>query len=101
MTTESEQQQPHSPQAIGARIRHIRRVFNLTQKQAGEICGTGHSTIGNWELGLQKPTIAQAQRLGDRLGLTLDYIFLGRLGSVPLDIAQRLADQNSQRRQGT
>lgn len=97
MEAASEQQEPHSPQAIGARVRHIRRAFKLTQKKTGEICGTGHSTIGNWELGLQKPTIAQAQRLADRLGLTLDYIFLGRLGGVPLDTAQRLADLDTQR----
>ncbi len=85
---------PHSPQAIGARIRHIRRAFGLTQKQTGEICGTGHSTIGNWEQGTQKPTISQAQLLGEQLGLTLDYIFLGRIGGVPLDVARRLSGED-------
>lgn len=97
MTTADEAAAPHAPKVIGARVRHIRRVFGLTLKEVGEICGTGHSTIGNWESGLQKPTIAQAQRLADRLGLTLDYIYLGRLGGVPLDVARKLSESDPPR----
>lgn len=82
---------PDSPEAIGARIKHIRHVFGLTLKDTGEICNTGHSTVGNWEQARQKPTISQGRLLADHLGLTLDYIFLGRLGTVPLDTARRLS----------
>ena len=82
---------PYDPDVIGARIKQIRTVFDLSQVKIGRICGCGSTTVSNWEQGRQKPTIEQAQRLADRLGLTLDFIYLGRLGNIPYDTAKRLS----------
>ncbi len=82
---------PYDPCVIGDRIKQIRKVFGLSQAEAGKVCGCGATTVSNWEQGRQKPTIEQSQRLADRLGLTLDYIYLGRLGSIPYDKAKRLS----------
>ncbi len=81
----------YDPDVIGDRIRQIRSVFSLSQVEAGKVCGCGATTVSNWEQGRQKPTIEQAQRLADRLGLTLDFIYLGRLGSIPYDTAKQLS----------
>ncbi len=82
---------PYDPDVIASRIKQIRAVFELPQAEVGRICGCGATTVSNWEQGRQKPTIEQAMKLADRLGLTLDYIYLGRLGSIPYDTAKRLS----------
>ncbi len=82
---------PYDPDFIGARMRQTRTVFSLSQAEVGKICGCGPTTVSNWEQGRQKPTIPQATKLADRLGLTLDFIYLGRLGSIPYDTAKRLS----------
>lgn len=82
---------PYDPDIIGARVKQIRAVFELSQAKTGSICGCGGTTVSNWEQGRQKPTIEQAMKLADRLGLTLDFIYLGRLGQIPYDTAIRLS----------
>lgn len=67
-----------SPEVVGARIRHIRRVFDKSQSAIAEMCGMGKNTVSNWEQGRQLPTIPQAVAIADELDLTIDYIYTGR-----------------------
>ncbi len=82
---------PYDADIIGARIKQIRVVFDLSQGQVGKICECGPTTVSNWEQGRQKPTIPQAMKLGDKLGLDLEFIYLGRLRQGPFDIARKLS----------
>jgi len=82
---------PYDADRIGARIKQIRIVFGLSQAEVGKICECGPTTVSNWEKGRQKPTIPQAMKLGDRLGLDLEFVYLGRLRQVPFDIARKLS----------
>ena len=86
---------PHSPEAIGRRMKKIRIVFDLSQAQVGVICHCGDTTVSNWEKGRQRPTILHAQLLADRFGLDLDYIYLGRLGMIPFDTASKLSEDDA------
>ena len=72
---------------IGKRIKCLRNVFELTQIKMGKIVGAGSTTVSNWETGRQNPTIEQASDIADYLGVTLDYIFLGRVSAVRHDLA--------------
>lgn len=81
---------PYSPEAVGHRLKVIRRAFGLTQAQVADIIGCTVANVSNMESGRQRPTILQAMRLGEVFGLTLDYIFLGRPTLLPLETIRRL-----------
>lgn len=80
----------YTPEAIGARIKRVREAWEYSQADLGEICEVGKNTVSHWEHGRQRPTIPQMHRLTTATGLTLDWIYLGREGGLPLDAARRL-----------
>lgn len=80
----------HSHDAIARRIRQIRSCWQLSQSDLGVICGTGKNTVSHWEHGRQRPTVSQLAPLVARTGLTLDWIYLGNSGGLPLEAARRL-----------
>lgn len=82
----------HSPSKVGARIRLVRVAHKLSQSQFADLCGLNLSAIGNWEQGRQRPSIDASQKISDAFGLTLDYLLLGRLGTLKHDVATRLIE---------
>lgn len=80
----------HDPEVVGDRIKRIREAWRMSQTELGEICGVKKNTVSHWENGRQRPTVAQMYLLCQATGLTLDWIYLGRDGGLPLDVARRL-----------
>lgn len=80
----------HSHDAIARRMRQIRRCWQLSQSDLGVICGTKKNTVSHWEHGRQRPTIDRRAAPVARTGLTLDWIYLGNPGGLPLEVARRL-----------
>ncbi|GEK49198.1 transcriptional regulator [Bisbaumannia pacifica] len=44
-------------------IRFLRVKAGMTQKELGEACGLGQSTIGNYEAGIRTPSLEVAQKI--------------------------------------
>ena len=51
-----------------------RKMANLTQKALGEKLGVSESTVANWENGKSEPTIFQAKKIGEAVGIFYDDI---------------------------
>lgn len=52
-----------------------RKMANITQKGLAEACGVSESTVANWEKYKTEPTISQAMKIGEVLGINYDDIY--------------------------
>jgi hypothetical protein len=66
-------------QDIGARLQDVRAAFGAeSQKAWAEREGFNPTQWNNWETGTRRIPVDAAERLCDRYGLTLDWIYRGR-----------------------
>jgi transcriptional regulator with XRE-family HTH domain len=82
------QLEARSPAAIGERLCAVRKALGLTQEQLAASVGCPQGTFGQYEAGMRKPSIAVASRLYDRHGITLDYLYLGNVGTLPFELGK-------------
>ncbi len=68
---------------IGQRLAAIRMAFSdLSQKAWAEKNGFNPTQYNNWETGVRRITVDAAEVLMDRYGLTLDFIYRGRVDGL-------------------
>ena len=78
-------------EAMGSRIRQIRKTRNLTQKDLALLVGVSDRHISAVENGRENPGIDMFIRLCEVLDVTPDYLLLGSMhDDVPKDITDRL-----------
>lgn len=64
---------------IGFRLRGIREGFSgLAQREWAEKHGFGVTQWNNWEKGVRRIPVENAERLCELYGLTLDFVYRGR-----------------------
>lgn len=64
---------------IGRRLAAIRKGFSdLSQTAWAERHGFAVTQYNNWEKGSRRIPVEAAERLCDRYGLTLDFVYRGR-----------------------
>lgn len=51
-----------------------RKHAKLTQTDLAKACGVSVSTVSNWEKGVTEPTVSQAKRIGQIVGIHYDNI---------------------------
>lgn len=69
---------------IGKRLKAIREHFSdLKQNEWAVKNGFGVTQYNNWETGIRRITVDEAERLCDRYALTLDFIYRGRVHGLP------------------
>jgi DNA-binding XRE family transcriptional regulator len=71
---------PRSPGEISGRVAAIRAYWGLTQKAFGsKVGGVSQGSVSAWESGDPSYTIgvAAANRICDKFGVTLDFVFRG------------------------
>lgn len=51
-----------------------RKNANMTQKDLAKACGVSESTVSNWEKGRTEPTVSQARKIGEVVGINFDNI---------------------------
>lgn len=74
---------------IGIRLRSIREAFSdLGQASWAQRHGFSPTQYNNWERGIRRIPVDDAQRLCDAYGLTLDFIYRGRRDGLS-DIASK------------
>lgn len=76
--------------AMGARLRAVREVLDLTQEALAEVAGVGLTTVSGWEGGRNKIDLVKLARLADFLGFTTDWVARGDYGGLRFDVAQKL-----------
>mgnify|MGYP001183752447 CR=1 FL=1 len=59
---------------LGRRIRDERKKRNYTQEQLAELVGVSDAYIGQIERGERSPTLETLVKIGNRLGVTIDYL---------------------------
>lgn len=69
---------------IGRHVREAREAIGLKQQELADEVGVTSQHISRVELDLTPPSAATLLRLGQRLGVTTDYLLTGR-EVAPLD----------------
>jgi hypothetical protein len=81
---------PQYPE-IGARLATIRRGFSeLSQSGWAEKNGFNPTQYNNWEKGVRRIPVDEAERLCAGYGLTLDFIYRGRRDGLSDSALKRL-----------
>ncbi|MFP5477210.1 MAG: helix-turn-helix transcriptional regulator [Gammaproteobacteria bacterium] len=78
------------PDAIARRLRAIRVELGLEQTAMAKWLDVGRTRYVNWEKAENFPSEQAMILLCDRTGVSLDYIYRGRLDAVPTALAIRL-----------
>lgn len=55
-----------------------RKNVNMTQKDLAIACGVSESTVSNWEKGKTEPSVSQAKKIGEVVGIHYDHIIFLR-----------------------
>ena len=75
--------EPPQHVSIGQRMEAIRKGFsNMNQKEWADLHGFSTSQYNNWIKGHRRPTVDAALRLASQYGLSLDFIYLGRMDGL-------------------
>ncbi|MGC2779689.1 MAG: helix-turn-helix transcriptional regulator [Bradyrhizobium sp.] len=92
---------PREVNEISDRLRLIREAKGLNQATFARLVGIEPQAINNYETGLRRISVDQAIKICAATGVSLDYIYRGLTGHLPVDIAtelQRLHRQDRSRR---
>jgi len=76
---------------IGSRLALIRQRFSdLSQAAWAEKHGFTPTQYNNWEKGVRRITVDEAERLADMYDLTLDYIYRGKRAGLAENLSKSL-----------
>lgn len=64
-------------QALGMRLRQIRRARNITLRQVADAAEVSESFVSQVERGVAAPSMASLTRIADALGIALSALFVG------------------------
>jgi len=85
------------PEEIGKRLKLLREAYSLKASEIADMLGIERTYWTRFEKGHRAITDEVAYLLVDRFGVTLDFLILGRWGSLPMQVADKLrAAQASQ-----
>lgn len=70
-------------ESLGDRIARLRRTKGWNQKELADRIGASGAQISKYERGSYLPRPDLLSRLGEALGVSLDYLMTGRLGGEP------------------
>jgi len=58
---------------IGAKLKHLRKLKDLTQLEVAEKLGLGRATVSNYECGRRTPHLSDLRVFAEFYGVGLDY----------------------------
>lgn len=64
-------------ETLGARLLQARKRAKMTQQQAGEEVGITHSAVGQWERGLELPSLLNLIYIAEAYPASLDWLVWG------------------------
>ena len=79
---------------IGLRIKELRKIKQLTQKQLAKKINVDCSAVTKWETGKANPDFEKQQFLADFFGVSVDYL-LGRTDKKEINVENYTLDNNT------
>lgn len=76
---------------ISNRLRAVRSYYDLNSKEFAEQAGVPPKSYSQWESGQFRVSIDGALKIQARYGISLDFIYTGRLDTLPNKIAAALS----------
>lgn len=81
-----------NPEEVGNRLRSARLALGWTsQKDFAEACDIGVTAYNNWENGRQLPKPSQLVKVCERFGLTMDFVYRGKLDALPMNLSKDIS----------
>jgi transcriptional regulator with XRE-family HTH domain len=78
-------------QAVASRLDALMSELEVVGYRAiGVLCGTSANVVSNWMNGYNLPRVPEMIRLCEKTGVTLDWIYRGRAGSMDAKLVMRL-----------
>ena len=77
-------------QNIAKRLRVLRKMRGKLQKEVCEEIGMTTPTYNNFEKGRARPNVENAALLAAYYGVTLDYLYFGKLDGIPFAHAKEI-----------
>lgn len=84
-------------QQIASRLKLTREALGLSPTEICKMTGIKTNTYANWEGAFSRPGLGEAKVLRRVLGYTLDWIYEGDRGGLPMKLVQAIAayEQNT------
>lgn len=87
---------------VAARLVATRAALGWdSQQDYAAAAGFSKTTYNNWETGERLIPPSSAVQLCERFGLTLDFIYVGRLDTLPQNVAKALSSSPADKNQST
>lgn len=81
---------------VGERISLLCQALGRSDAEIARSIGASNSKLGNWKRGDNYIDPYAATLLCDRYGVTMDWIFRGRIYGLPVDLADKLSGVTGQ-----
>ena len=82
--------------AMGRRLKLVRELRAIRQEDLAEAVGYSTTALSAWESGRNRIDVVALGRLVDVLGVTADYIILGREGGISFELVMELRQRDAQ-----
>ncbi|WP_240643532.1 helix-turn-helix domain-containing protein [Paracoccus siganidrum] len=79
-----------SREAVAARLRRAREILELDQKTFAAKAGLLPQTYGPYETGERDLTLVSAKKIRKAHGLSLEFMYFGKIDDLPHKIATKL-----------
>ncbi len=77
-------------EAVAARLARIRQIHDLDKKTFAERAGMTAQTYGAFENGTRDLSLEAAKKLRKTYGVTLEFMYFGKIDDLPHRIAAQL-----------
>lgn len=81
---------PFHPEAVGRRLTALRQHHGLTRSEFASTVQIDATSYGRIEKGLKPLKADMAYRIAERWGVSMDFIYRGRLTELPHNLADSL-----------
>lgn len=79
-----------SAESIAERLKRVREILGLDKKTFAERAGIGQQTYGPFENAGRSISLEAAKRLRATYGISLEFIYFGKIDDLPHKIAMHL-----------
>ena len=77
-------------EAVAARLRRVREILKLSKKEFAEKAGLSMQVYGPFESAKRNLSLQSAKALRKRHGLTLEFLYFGKIEDLPTGISRNL-----------
>lgn len=78
------------PEAVGARLQKVREILGMSKKDFAERIDKSEQAYGAYENAKRRLTLDTAVKLRRTYGLSLEFIYFGKIDDLPTRISKQL-----------